>query len=148
MSPTIRVDDEVYAILQSHAEAFVDTPNLVLRRLLGLSGVSPGSTGSAPGQSAVPGKMQRLMRYRDLLPGEPLVWDRKQQSVTFKAVLTDSGALQLEDGRRFDTPSGAARHLAGYEVNGWRVWVRSRDGKSLEDIWQEHKARLAEKERS
>lgn len=146
MSPTIRVDDEVYAFLQSRAEAFVDTPNRVLRRLLGLSGETTKTTANSPGQSGVPGKMQRLMRYRDLVPGEQLIWERTQQGVVHKATLTDSGALHLEDGRSFDTPSGAARHLAGYEVNGWRVWERARDQKSLEDVWQEHKKRVPDKE--
>jgi hypothetical protein len=32
------------------------------------------------------------------------------------------------------TPSGAARHLAGYAVNGWRVWLRVADGKPLGDV--------------
>ena len=36
MSPTIRVDDEVYEELKTNAEPFVDTPNTVLRRLLSL----------------------------------------------------------------------------------------------------------------
>lgn len=36
MSPTIRIDDEVFNELKKHAEPFVDTPNSVLRRLLGL----------------------------------------------------------------------------------------------------------------
>jgi len=36
MSPSIRVDEEVYGLLQRHAAPFVDTPNSVLRRLLGL----------------------------------------------------------------------------------------------------------------
>jgi hypothetical protein len=36
MSPTIRVDDEVLEGLKRHAEPFVDTPNSVLRRMLGL----------------------------------------------------------------------------------------------------------------
>jgi hypothetical protein len=36
MSPTIRIDDEVFDELKKHAEPFVDTPNTVLRRLLGL----------------------------------------------------------------------------------------------------------------
>lgn len=36
MSPTIRIDDEVYESLKRHAEPFVDTPNSVLRRILGL----------------------------------------------------------------------------------------------------------------
>jgi len=37
MAPTVRVDDDVYEELKAHAEPFVDTPNTVLRRLLGLS---------------------------------------------------------------------------------------------------------------
>ena len=37
MAPTVRVDDEVYEQLKANAEPFVDTPNTVLRRLLGLS---------------------------------------------------------------------------------------------------------------
>src|SRR5262245_945795 len=36
MAPTIRIDDEVYAQLQSLGRAFEDTPNSVLRRVLGL----------------------------------------------------------------------------------------------------------------
>lgn len=34
--PTIRVDGAVYKALQERAEAFVDTPNSVIRRILGL----------------------------------------------------------------------------------------------------------------
>ncbi len=36
MSPVIRIDDEVYAWLQSKARAFEDTPNSTLRKLAGL----------------------------------------------------------------------------------------------------------------
>lgn len=36
MTPTIRVDDEVYELLKENAEPFIDTPNAVLRRLLAL----------------------------------------------------------------------------------------------------------------
>ena len=36
MAPEVIVDDEVYEYLKSQAEPFVDTPNSVLRRLLGL----------------------------------------------------------------------------------------------------------------
>ncbi len=43
MSPTIRVDDEVFEALQSRATAFVDTPNDVLRRLLELRNAHPES---------------------------------------------------------------------------------------------------------
>jgi len=37
MSPTIRIDDEVFEALKAHAEPLVDTPNSVLRRLLSLA---------------------------------------------------------------------------------------------------------------
>jgi hypothetical protein len=36
MSPTIRIDDDVFEELKKHAEPLVDTPNSVLRRLLRL----------------------------------------------------------------------------------------------------------------
>ena len=36
MSPTIRIDDEVFTRLKNMGEAFVDTPNSVLRRVLKL----------------------------------------------------------------------------------------------------------------
>ena len=36
MSPSIDLDDEVFEYLKSKAEPFVDTPNTVLRRLLGI----------------------------------------------------------------------------------------------------------------
>lgn len=36
MSPTIRIDNEVFEALKTHAEPFIDTPNTVLRRLLDL----------------------------------------------------------------------------------------------------------------
>jgi hypothetical protein len=36
MSPTIRIDDEVFTKLKNMGEAFVDTPNSVLRRVLEL----------------------------------------------------------------------------------------------------------------
>lgn len=44
MSPTIRIDDDVFEELKKSAEPFVDTPNTVLRRLLGLA-VVPDAEG-------------------------------------------------------------------------------------------------------
>lgn len=38
MTPTVRIDDEVYEFIKKHAEPFVDSPNDVLRRLLRLDG--------------------------------------------------------------------------------------------------------------
>jgi predicted transcriptional regulator len=41
MSPTIRIDDDVYKGLQKLARPFEDTPNSIIRRLLEKSGVIP-----------------------------------------------------------------------------------------------------------
>lgn len=49
--PTIRIDDEVFAALQSRARAFVDTPNDVIRRELGLdrtTATKAASVGPSP----------------------------------------------------------------------------------------------------
>jgi len=59
MSPVIRVDEEVFGALQSQAEPFVDTPNDVLRRLLGLSGPSTSSVAMGGGRLP-PGGGKRL----------------------------------------------------------------------------------------
>jgi hypothetical protein len=44
---SVLIDDEVLAVLKEHAEPFVDTPNSVLRRLLGMSPMN----GSGPTQA-------------------------------------------------------------------------------------------------
>ncbi len=41
MVRTIRIDDDVWRILQKKGEALVDTPNSVLRRILGLNKKGP-----------------------------------------------------------------------------------------------------------
>ena len=43
--PVIRVDDEVWKELQGRAEPLVDTPNSVLRKILGLTGDRVGNEG-------------------------------------------------------------------------------------------------------
>lgn len=53
MMPTIRVDDEVFAWLQSKARPFEDTPNSVLRREAGLDRRSDGAIESVRPQRVV-----------------------------------------------------------------------------------------------
>jgi len=47
MAPVIRIDDEVWKKLQEQAEALVDTPNDVLRRLLELNNTKSENPGSS-----------------------------------------------------------------------------------------------------
>jgi Mrr N-terminal domain len=66
MTPKILIDDDVLALLKSNAEPFVDTPNTVLRRLLGL----PETNGHMPPEdgddvlSVAPAKPTRQRRRR------------------------------------------------------------------------------------
>lgn len=46
VSPTIQIDNEVFAELQKHAEPLIDTPNTVLRRVLGLKEPAAGVNGA------------------------------------------------------------------------------------------------------
>ena len=140
MTPTIRVDDEVYALLQERGEAFVDTPNTVLRRILGLSesdestGHPVGRRGGRRGEDRASRKLAKLVADDLLSPDEELVWERRNNGERHTARVGADGTLHLEDGHVADSPSAAARHLAGYEVNGWRVWRRA-DGTPLADLW-------------
>ena len=140
MTPTIRVDDEVYALLQQRGEAFVDTPNTVLRRILGLSdsdestGHPVGRRGGRRGEDRASRKLAKLVADDLLSPDEELVWERRNNGECHTARVGADGTLHLEDGHVADSPSAAARHLAGYEVNGWRVWRRA-DGTPLADLW-------------
>jgi hypothetical protein len=40
---------------------------------------------------------------------------------TYSGIVRD-GKLELSDGRKFTTPSAAAIHVTGGNVNGWRFW--------------------------
>lgn len=139
LMPTIRVDDEVYALLQAEAKPFVDTPNTVLRRKYGLDSEGAGSTANAPTPTPS-GRVGKLLEAGVLNPMDELIWDRRQHGQKHVAWVTREGALQLNDGRIFATPSGAARDIAGYEVNGWRQWRHTRTGKTLDELWNDYVA--------
>src|SRR5215204_5255533 len=57
MSPTIRISQDTYEQLQEHATPFTDTPDSVIRRLLGLDtadaeiALAQGDASAAPGSS-------------------------------------------------------------------------------------------------
>ena len=129
MVPTIRVDHDVYEWLQQRAKPFVDTPNSVLRRVLG---IEAATARAGPAISRAPGELAPLLVAGQLRVGEELVWNRR--NITHRAFATADGSLELEDGRVFAAPSGAGRALAGYEVNGWRNWRRASDGVSLSSL--------------
>lgn len=78
MSHSITVDDEVYSALESAAKPFVDTPNSVLRRVLGLPEAvegpvrsesrAPGSAGKKRGEKKQAGSRRTRLPKGELLP--------------------------------------------------------------------------------
>ena len=68
MSPTIRIDEEVFKALQQKAQPFVDSPNDALRRLLGLNHSRPQAVrpSRAPAGSATPERSYRPLILRTL----------------------------------------------------------------------------------
>ena len=74
------------------------------------------------------------------------MWERRNNGERHTARVGADGTLHLEDGHVADSPSAAARHLAGYEVNGWRVWRRA-DGTPLADLWGPPGERRGERRR-
>jgi 5-methylcytosine-specific restriction protein A len=52
MSPTIRIDEDVYAWLQQNARPFEDTPNSVLRRVAGLENSIPIQNSQRPSKGS------------------------------------------------------------------------------------------------
>lgn len=49
--PSIEIDNDVFELVKAEAEPFVDTPNSVLRRLLGLEGGAPPKGGTTTGKA-------------------------------------------------------------------------------------------------
>ena len=82
----------------------------------------------------------RRVRVRDLVdasllePGAVLVYDRPQAGETLKAIVTETGQLQLPDGREIRSPSGAIKELCGKNVDGWHAWRTATDNQLLHSL--------------
>lgn len=75
-------------------------------------------------------------------PGATLYPRRKSDTGRTATVLPD-GALDVE-GKRFSTPSGAARHMTGKSANGWWYFlVDPASRRSLRDIWRDYVDQLS-----
>lgn len=66
-----------------------------------------------------------------LTPEQELIWARPRIGTTYTAIVTAEGALRLQSGAAYSSPSRAAREAAGVPaVDGWEAW-RTEDGLSL-----------------
>lgn len=82
----------------------------------------------------------RRVRIRDLVdasllePGAVLVYDRPQAGDALEVTVTETGQLQLPDGRAIRSPSGAIRELCGKSVDGWHAWRTSTGDELLHNL--------------
>lgn len=78
-----------------------------------------------------------------LMVGDEIEWRRKKSGQTICAVITEKGEIELADGRKFMSPSGAASKAAGIQaVDGWMVWtVKRLDGLLLDVLRAELEAK-------
>jgi hypothetical protein len=96
MAPQIRVDDEVYQFLKLNAEPFIDSPNSVLRRKLGLDQVSSKLAGpqSANGGATRPTPNGRVSGRAK--PGELLQIEAYYAPI-LKSLIERGGTARVAD---------------------------------------------------
>lgn len=80
-------------------------------------------------------KVGDLLEAGLLAAGDTLRYDRLGQPHI--ATVTAAGELELADGRRFKTPSGAGDAVSGISTPGWDVWIVESTGRPLDDLRQE-----------
>ncbi len=83
-------------------------------------------------------KLADLLSAGLLEEGADLRFDRPRRGAVHRAKVLASGALELDDGRRFASPSRAAAIAADARAfDGWHAWVVEANGKSLDALRQE-----------
>lgn len=109
----------------------------LVESLLGIWPVPTGHTGQVVDPQSKAGdwvELKHLVEGGLLSPGDTLVATHRD-FVGREAVLGDDCWIHLE-GKKFETPSGAAKHLRQRATNGWYFWAVS-DGRRLRDVRQE-----------
>lgn len=111
--PQIDIDFEVFKQLTTRRPTEVTTYNDVIRDLLRLPKPAiseiPEAGGNKPwavSNTSFPAGSEFMAVYKDK---------------TYSGIAKD-GKLELSDGGKFTTPSAAAMHITGNNVNGWRFW--------------------------
>jgi hypothetical protein len=126
MMPTIRVSDEVFHELQRRAKPLVDSPDSVLRKVLGLAG------GKAADRT---GLLLPLLRSGTLSVDDELVWRRKRRGQVHIATVTADGCIRLADGRTAPSLSRACAMLNDDKSHdGWKECRRASDDVLLDKL--------------
>lgn len=95
---------------------------------------------AAPKRYEIDGRRIEISDLLDagLLDAETrLTWERPRLGKTYTATITDTGAIRLDDGRSFSSPSRAAMEAADIPAyDGWYAW-RTEQGHLLLDLREE-----------
>jgi CBS domain-containing protein len=71
-----------------------------------------------------------------LKAGTALLFRRPRSGAEYRAEVTPTGSLRLEDGREFTSPSRAAGNAASGSFDGWNAWVLESTGETLDQLRQ------------
>lgn len=148
----IEIDEEVYRALEARVEGFGDTPNVVLRRLLGIGAPAKAVVPAPWGERRSARKNGRskarkanlgdLVRVGSLAEGQTLYMHNYQgRKVNGVQAIVRGNELEYE-GRR-GSMSALAKELMkdqGYGSDSYRgpqFWYTA-EGKSVKDLWDEY----------
>ena len=114
--PQIEIDFDVFKALTNLRPSEDVSNNDVLRQLLKLPAVV-----KPPMQSNLQNRAGRpwLVSGTSFPEGSEFVVEHKGKQ---RSGVVKNGKLVLDDGFAFTTPSAAAVHVTGKNVNGWRFW--------------------------
>jgi hypothetical protein len=133
---TISVDFHVWKALTGRLTDETDTYNAVLRRVLGLGEQPPESLddNGAGTDEEHPASGRPWVTKGAKFP-QGTEFRLHYKGVTYSARAVD-GSLELQDGRRFSSPSKAAGAITKTSVNGWRMWeYREPGGAGWKPLW-------------
>lgn len=118
----IEIDDQVMKELQKKAIPFEDTPNSVLRRLLGFENANNKNSIPGPETKIIPVSISTVqdvpLNITNFLEGKRL-WRRYKGKDYYVDVKNGKYVI---DGKEFYSPSAVAVHVTGNPVNGWIFW--------------------------
>ena len=136
---TIEVDDEVYAYLQSEAIAYIETPNLTLRRLFNLNGKGQMRQSKDKMGKKPKANLQKLIESGLLQEDQTLyLYDYQGRRIEgYEAIV--SGNSLLRNGKPYAMSRLAKEDLkekgfTSESVRGPAHWYNS-DGISVKELW-------------
>ena len=138
---TIEIDFDIHKFIETNRSSFAESPNDVLKRMLGLS---------PPRLNVAHGGKPYTYQYLELPHGTEA--RMTYNNVDYRARI-ENGFWITEDGQRHKSPSGAASGIAvtkkggKTKLDGWTYWWVKTPGSPdfvfLNDLWKASQKRRA-----